>query len=110
VPRNLSTNRPIEKVEMTITKIDPSDVKESNNNLSDAIISPNPATDYININVGDRLACSEDLKIYNAMGECVMNLTPALSEGEGARIDVSQLAAGVYFVKAGDRVEKFTKI
>jgi hypothetical protein len=77
---------------------------------NDITISPNPASDYIYINVGDRHACSEDLKIYNALGECVMNLTPALSEGDGARIDISGLPPGFYFVRFGDRVSKFIKI
>jgi hypothetical protein len=79
---------------------------------NDITISPNPATDYIEINVGNRHAYSlqKDLKIYNSLGECVMHLTPALSEGEGARIDVSGLVSGVYFVRDGDRVSKFVKI
>jgi hypothetical protein len=64
-------------------------------------VSPNPASDYIEIIVGNTHAYSlpEDLKIYNSLGECVIHLTPALSEGEGARIDISQLTPGVYFVK-----------
>jgi hypothetical protein len=77
------------------------DVETSSN---DGIkISPNPASDYIEINVGNTHAYSlqQDLKIYNALGECVINLTPALSEGEGARINISQLAAGVYFMRVG---------
>jgi hypothetical protein len=63
--------------------------------------SPNPATDYIYINVGNTHAYSlqQEINIYNSLGECVMHLTPAISEGEGARIDVSQLFNGIYFIK-----------
>jgi len=51
--------------------------------------------------------CSE-IKIYNDMGEYVMTL------GTGRdlslqRIDISQLPAGVYFVKIGDKFAKFVK-
>lgn len=38
--------------------------------------------------------------------ECVMNLTPALSTGEGARIDISNLPAGVYYLKMGNEFRK----
>jgi hypothetical protein len=48
-------------------------------------------------------------ELFSALGECAMNLTPTLSEGEGAMIDISHLAAGVYFVRFGDRVSKFIK-
>jgi hypothetical protein len=87
------------------------DVDEEIDVSHDILLSPNPASDYIEINVGNRHAFSqqEDLKIYNALGECVMNLTPALSEGEGARFDISGLATGMYFVRLGDRVSKFIK-
>lgn len=89
----------------------PVDVREQSS-TKDYIISPNPAGDYIDINIGEViLSETKDLKIYNSLGECVFTLTPALSKREKElRIYVSQLAAGVYFVKAGDRVEKFTKI
>jgi hypothetical protein len=73
-------------------------------------ISPNPASDYIEINLENViLSEAKDLKIYNSLGECVMNLTPALSEGEGARFDISGLEPGLYFVRIGDRVIKFIK-
>jgi peptidyl-prolyl cis-trans isomerase B (cyclophilin B) len=105
VPRDLTTNRPYAKVEMTITKIDPTDVEDSNNNLSDVIISPNPASDYICINVGNRLACSEDLKIFNSLGECI--LTPLVFvEGPGVRLDISTLSPGIYFINYGNVSQK----
>jgi len=88
---------------------------EDNGYSDKIIISPNPATDYITIDL-ERCATlqkcgTSTLEIYDVMGILIQttNLTPALSEGEGARIDVSLLAPGVYFVKIGDRVEKFVK-
>jgi hypothetical protein len=65
-------------------------------------ISPNPASDYIDILYENViLSGAKDLKIYNSIGECVINLTPALSEGDGVRIDVSQLSPGVYYLVIG---------
>ena len=74
------------------------------------IISPNPASDYIEIRL-DEVILSEakDLKIYNTLGECV--ITPlAFGEGMGVRLDISPLPPGVYIVRFGDRVSKFIKL
>jgi hypothetical protein len=76
---------------------------------------PNPATDFIEISVGagSEPALTGDLRIYDVFGQpmstpvCFAD-TPA-SWGQ-FRIDVSGLAAGVYFVRIGDRVGKFVKI
>ncbi|PKL86233.1 MAG: hypothetical protein CVV22_03480 [Ignavibacteriae bacterium HGW-Ignavibacteriae-1] len=51
-----------------------------------------------------------EIKILNMLGECVRNLTPTLSEGEGVRIDVSSLAPGMYFIRIGNKVQKFIKL
>jgi hypothetical protein len=45
------------------------------------------------------------------LGNVVLTLTPALSlKGEGVKIDVSGLPAGVYFVRVGNKMYKFVKI
>ncbi len=80
-------------------------------------IHPNPATDYVYINLNDLEGDSSPsynsgsggVKIYNTLGQCVSHLTPTLSKGEGGRIDVSQLPVGVYLVRFGNRAEKFVK-
>ncbi len=94
----------------------PSSIDEISNefNLS---IHPNPATDCIYINFNDLEGDSSPsfkrgsggVRIYNTFGQCVSHLTPALSKGEGVKIDVSHLPAGVYLVRVGNRVEKFVK-
>ena len=87
---------------------------------SEIIVQPNPATEYININLSSinptlkrGVEGEVFIEIYDVMGMKIQstpfNLTPTLSEGEGARIDISNLTPGVYFVKIGDRVEKFVK-
>ena len=100
---------------------------------NDFSISPNPATNYIKISYsplekGVRGLSDElPVRIYNVFGEEIT--TPALRatlpyEGGGnsssqysilttqysAKIDVSGLPAGVYFVRVGERVGKFLKI
>ncbi len=88
-------------------------------------ISPNPASEYIEIlplassvrgNWNDKSPSvrgtkggGSEIQIFNYMGELVKNLSPALSKGEGVRIDISQLPTGVYFIKIGDKFAKFVK-
>ena len=58
------------------------------------------------------------VRVYNVLGDCVLEQTaepPAVSRhpstrGEFVRIDVSGLAAGVYFVRVGGNVYKFVKL
>jgi len=77
----------------------------------EAFLYPNPASDYIEINSSSLSGNKEEeIKIYNALGVCVIDLTPALSEGEGVRVDVSHLPAGVYFVRVGTATSVFVKI
>ena len=84
------------------------------------LILPNPASDFITINLPSIIPTLKRgvegkalIEIYDVMGMKIQstpfNLTPALSEEERARIDISNLTPGVYFVKIGDRVEKFVK-
>jgi hypothetical protein len=51
------------------------------------------------------------VKVYDVLGVCVGThpLAPS-QEGESVRIDVSGLAAGVYFVRVGGKMYKFVKI
>ncbi len=84
------------------------------------LIFPNPANDYIyiqttiNPTVNHRVDESSDIKVFNSLGEIVM--TPATGSGnyngsgnESVRIDISHLPTGLYFVRIGDRFEKFVK-
>ena len=94
------------------------------------LISPNPATDFIEISYsplekGAR-GLLDEIRIYNVFGEefttPVLRATPPF-EGEensssqysvlttqySAKIDISALLSGVYFVRVGDRVGKFLK-
>jgi hypothetical protein len=78
-------------------------------------ISPNPASDYIEISVGSVILNEvKDLgvSIYDMLGVevyCSIATPPAPSQGGNLRIDVSHLSPGVYFVRIGDVVRKFVK-
>ncbi|TAL67091.1 MAG: T9SS type A sorting domain-containing protein [Bacteroidetes bacterium] len=84
---------------------------DDNSSLSSLSVYPNPATNYIEINVGAIHELPlQDICIYNILGECVLNLMPArIQIEEGMRIDISKLAEGVYFVKIGNETEMFVK-
>lgn len=87
------------------------DVNEKLNTGNEPFISPNPASEYMEIYVGDRHACSvqDDIKIYNAIGECVMKVETSLSP-VSTKINISQLQAGLYYVRIGSIIQKFMVI
>ena len=86
------------KLSDLITDVTENDERKSN------VIFPNPASDYIVIN---NIKASEIL-IYSTYGEIVFNI--ASIQNETQRIDISKLASGIYFLKIGDKLEKFVKI
>ncbi len=73
-------------------------------------IYPNPASDFIEIklNIEASLIASE-LQIFNMLGIEMMSVGIGL-DLSSQRIDVSGLPSGVYYIKIGDRVEKFVKM
>ena len=76
---------------------------------SDLVIAPNPASDFINI----ALKPSEGslIEIYNIMGVKILtSLVETKNFSSLQKIDVSNLAPGFYFLKIGDRIEKFVKM
>ena len=77
---------------------------------------PNPARDYIEIDVGtgrDLSLPGNTIYVYNAIGILVLSTpvnsvdTPA--SGGQIKIDVSGLPPGVYFVRSGGSCTKFVK-
>lgn len=67
-------------------------------------IYPNPATDFINVELPK--GC-ENLNIYNVYGACVK--TVAVRGLSSVRVDLSGLGNGVYWVKVGVMSFKLTK-
>lgn len=86
-------------------------VNEANDNF---IITPNPASDYIEISfslVKEQMGF--DIQIYNLLGMCVLT-SPfrwnSQSEVENVRLDVSHLLRGVYYIRIGSGTEMFVKM
>ncbi|MDT3740574.1 MAG: S8/S53 family peptidase [Candidatus Kapabacteria bacterium] len=74
----------------------------SANNIS---ISPNPASDFIEIDCKDN---NKNAEILNLQGEIVLSIN--LESHSNNRIDVSSLSSGMYFVKIGKQVQRFIKL
>lgn len=74
-------------------------------------IYPNPADDYIEISA-NKTSESSIIEIFDVLGNKVANKSLSVSSEFGTtnRVDISQLQPGVYFVKIGDKVEKFVKM
>jgi photosystem II stability/assembly factor-like uncharacterized protein len=76
-------------------------------------ISPNPAFEYIEISGLNKglqpLVNGSDIKIFNLLGECVINesINPMTSSH---RMNIERLPAGLYFVRVGNWVGRFVKI
>jgi len=99
---------------------------EENMITNEIIISPNPASDFIEISfpsinrrINPTVNESFDIKIYNTLGVCISHLTPTLSytpltplergKEREIRIDVSFLPAGVYFLAFSDEIKMLVK-
>lgn len=84
-------------------------------------IFPNPANDYIEIssrfidNSPSNKRGLGGVNIYNSLGQIVMTISSTGSGsyngsgGGNVRIDISHLPTGLYFVRIGDRFDKFVK-
>ncbi|MFA7627736.1 MAG: T9SS type A sorting domain-containing protein, partial [Candidatus Kapaibacterium sp.] len=83
---------------------------ESNSGL---LIQPNPSSDFITIQFqpteGFEPSEGYKVQILDVLGIEVMSVGTGLDLSQ-QRIDVSHLPAGVYFIRIGDKVEKFVKM
>jgi uncharacterized protein (DUF1501 family) len=88
------------------------DINENNSDIS-SLIYPNPARDYIEISFPFfKGGQGVSLEIFNVLGEKIPpRQTSSATPQEGnLRIDISNLSAGTYFIKLGNRFEKFVKM
>jgi hypothetical protein len=105
----------------------PIDVVSVNDNdyLSTISIYPNPASDYIEISIPDnanhtmKSMVENGVQIFNTLGievgQSTLIVNSSDTNGQAGmlnllRIDISNLPTGVYFIKIGDKVEKFVKM
>ena len=86
----------------------PASVSDDN---SFRVIYPNPAGDFITIQPSEVLEISEGYKVqlFDLLGIEVMSesIHPMT---QSHRMNIERLPAGVYYVKIGDKVEKFVKM
>ncbi len=78
-------------------------------------LHPNPASEYIEINIERCPTLSKCrtsvIRIYNALGECVINYELRITNyDKNARIDVSHLPAGIYYLRFGRVGKMFVKM
>ncbi|MCX7736347.1 MAG: T9SS type A sorting domain-containing protein [Candidatus Kapabacteria bacterium] len=76
-------------------------------------VSPNPAKDYIeiiySIGTGLSLAYTDEINIYNILGECVLS-EKIHQITQSYRMNIEHLPSGIYYVRLGDWVGRFVKI
>jgi hypothetical protein len=88
-----------------ITGVQENTLKEN----EDISISPNPTSDYINVDVSFLRMQESEIMIYNIFGECVLTVeTQCIASLQ--RIDVSTLPEGIYFVRIGEKIGKFVVV
>jgi hypothetical protein len=81
-----------------------SDVKEETNIDNSNLISPNPASDFINLPKSEELIKST--AIFSIFGEKVIQL----NNFSGNIVDISVLSKGVYFLRINNKSYEFLKI
>ena len=86
---------------------------DNNIPINDITIYPNPAGDYITIQFSNKglqpFAEVSKVQIFDVLGLEILSVGIGL-DLSSQRIDVSHLPAGVYFIKIGNKVEKFVKM
>jgi hypothetical protein len=80
------------------------DVKDSSN-ASSFNFYPNPSANTINITYPENMLGNK-IEIFNPIGITVWS---GLADAESKSIDVSHLAAGVYFLRIGNEIKMFVK-
>ena len=76
-------------------------------------IFPNPSNDFITITLSNKglqlFATTDKVQIFDVLGiEVISELIHPMTASH--RMNVEKLPAGVYFIRIGDRVEKFVKM
>jgi hypothetical protein len=83
------------------------------NNQGKILIYPNPANEYLEIDLEQyedtEFNTDIDINIYNSVGECVISKRMQLTNTK-QRISLIGLSAGLYYLKIADIVEKFIKV
>ena len=96
-----------------VIRYSPIEMSIRNEDILSTSIYPNPVTDFITIQFSNKelqpFAAEEKVQIFDILGLEVMTVGIGL-DLSSQRIDVSHLPAGVYFIRIGNKVEKFVKL
>ncbi|CAN5242028.1 hypothetical protein BH09BAC2_BH09BAC2_22470 [soil metagenome] len=79
-----------------------------NNNFSNAVIYPNPASGQINIQLPEVLEEQTLINVFDAIGNKVKTLNAAKGESN-INVSVSNLSAGRYFINFSNHLQIFKK-
>ncbi|WP_303315944.1 T9SS type A sorting domain-containing protein [Flavivirga abyssicola] len=71
-------------------------------------ISPNPATDIVELKFDKNISDKINVSIYNIQGKLILNSIKAL-QGNIAQINVSSLKRGMYFLKINNNINDVTQ-
>jgi len=77
--------------------------------VTENLISPNPASNYINVDLSFLRMQESEIKIFDVFGNCVLSVE-SQNFVSLQKIDISTLPSGIYFVRIGDVVQKFVKM
>jgi len=88
---------------------------EDNNEMIGFSVTPNPATDYIEINNVMLSEAKDPVVVFDVLGIKYMDSRIRENDmfeisGDRCRINISSLPKGVYFVRIGSQILKFVKI
>lgn len=108
--RFFDQNNEFDEFSFTITFDGTTGINSVLTSQADLSATPNPATNYINLNIQGLDMAHANLMIYNAVGELVM-VVPSIDESSQT-IDVSALNAGIYLYRLeGDqKMSKTSKL
>ncbi|MDG1518257.1 MAG: glycoside hydrolase family 19 protein [Flavobacteriales bacterium] len=77
--------------------------------LTDVIaVYPNPATDVLNINLGNINAENSSIELYSSVGQLVMSHNIGLESGNVIQFETSDIDGGLYFVKVLSEGKNYT--
>lgn len=76
--------------------------------ISEITIYPNPANNYLNVALADRIQETISIRIVNSLGQIVIEKTNL--SGELNTIDISSLGSGMYIVQVSKNKEVMNKI
>jgi hypothetical protein len=101
--------RDLVRIPIKFIKEEISRVVEIQNTDSMIQINPNPASEYIEISLGNVILseAKNPIKVFNTFGEIVINYELQITNYETIKIDISLLQTGLYFIQIGNYTEKF---